>query len=195
MNMSWSLASLCIFSFLLGSIPFALVISKAKGVDIRKEGSGNLGATNIYRVFGFKVALAVFICDAAKGFAPTALTMLNFYQPSYHLLVGAFAILGHMVSPFARFKGGKGVATGLGMLLAISPDVTLIVFTTAAILIYKFRYVAPVSIIGSMLAPLLLFLFDYPQEYILFVTMIALLIVLRHRKNIGRIFSGNENKV
>ncbi|MGE4169652.1 MAG: glycerol-3-phosphate 1-O-acyltransferase PlsY [Candidatus Margulisiibacteriota bacterium] len=185
----------CLFSYLLGSIPFALIVSRAKGVDLRKVGSGNLGATNVYRAMGLGYALLVFGLDAIKGYIPVMIALNHFESPWVHILIGFCAIVGHSLSPFVKFKGGKGAATGLGVLLAISPDVCGLVFAVALILILAFRYVAPVTILCSVLTPILLWAFGYAQEYVAFVTLICLFIIYRHRSNIVRLFQGKENRI
>ncbi len=182
------------FAYICGSIPFSLIISKLKKIDLRTIGSGNLGATNVYRAMGFKYALFVFTLDAVKGAVPTTLA-LNSEHPTIHILAGFMAIVGHSLSPFVRFKGGKGAATGLGVLAVLAPDVFAILFVVAAILIAVTRYVSPTTIICSLLAPALLYSFDYQFEYVVFTGLIALFIIYRHRSNIARIAKGTENRV
>lgn len=186
--------SLGILAFFLGSIPFSLIVSKLKGVDLRNIGSGNLGATNVYRAMGWKYAFVVFLLDAIKGYIPTHLA-LNHNDPLLHILIGFMAILGHSLTPFARFKGGKGAATGLGVLMAISPDVCGILIVVASLLIYFTRYVAPVTLLCSVLAPILLWFFHYPSEYGITVSLISLFIVYRHKANIIRLIQGKENRL
>ena len=185
--------SLGILAFFLGSMPFSLIVSKLKGIDLRQIGSGNLGATNVYRAMGWKYALIVFLLDAIKGYIPTYLA-LDHVDPLLHIGIGFLAILGHSLSPFARFKGGKGAATGLGVLMAISPDVCGIVIAIAIVLIYLTRYVAPVTVLCSVLAPILLLWFNYPREYGITVSLIAMFIVYRHKANIARLIQGKENR-
>jgi len=174
--MDIQLLALAIFAYFLGAIPFALVVSKLKGVDLRKQGSGNLGATNVFRVMGWKWGAAVFLLDGIKG-------------------IGFIAIIGHTLSVFARFKGGKGAATGLGVILALSPDVFGILLTLAVILISTTRYVAPVTILCSVLTPILQFLLGYPEEYVIVTSIIAVFIVIRHKENIRRLIRGEENRI
>ena len=181
-------------SFLSGSIPFSLLISKVRGVDLRAVGSGNLGATNVYRAMGFKAALLVFSLDAIKGAIPTWIA-LNNDSPTIHIIIAGLAIVGHSLSPFVKFKGGKGAATGLGVLAVLATDVFGVLFIVAAILIAVTRYVAPTTIICSLLAPILLFLFDYPLPYVGFTSLIALFIIYRHQTNIIRLIKGTENRV
>lgn len=192
--MSFQLLVLSIVSFFLGAIPFSLIVSKAKGINLRAIGSGNLGATNVYRAMGWKYAVFVFFLDALKGYIPTHLA-LNLTDPMLHIVIGFFAIIGHSLTPFAKFKGGKGAATGLGVLMAISPDVCSIIIVIAAVLIYFTRYVAPVTLLCSILAPILLMLFHYPTEYGVTVSLVSIFIVYRHKANVIRLIQGKENKV
>lgn len=190
------LFSLCLIAtYFIGSIPTSLLISNWKGIDLRSQGSGNLGATNVYRVMGLKYALPVFMIDALKGAIPVALGMHLFSNPLYHIALGFIAVLGHSLSVFVKFKGGKGAATGLGVLLALNPLVFFIVFCVAFSLIFLFRYVAPVTIFCCILTPILLYLFKSPPEYCWFVLFICVLIIIRHHSNIKRMIRGEENRV
>ena len=112
---------LCLMAYLLGSMPFGLWVTQSRGIDLRSTGSGNIGATNVYRQAGWKLALIVFLLDGAKGTLPTLFAIHYLPAPWMHILVGLCAILGHSYPVFAQFKGGKGAATGLGLLLALSP--------------------------------------------------------------------------
>ncbi|NBV83096.1 glycerol-3-phosphate 1-O-acyltransferase [bacterium] len=187
-------AALAVVSFFLGSIPFSLLVSKAKGIDLRSIGSGNLGATNVYRAMGFKYAALVFALDAIKGAIPTWISLSN-ESPTIHIGIACIAIVGHSLSPFVKFKGGKGAATGLGVLSVLATDVFGILFIVAAILIGVTRYVAPTTIVCSLLAPLLLYWFNYPIPYVVFTSLISAFIIYRHRTNITRLIQGKENRV
>lgn len=210
MQLSFSLFLFCIFSYLLGSIPFSLLVAKCRGVNLRQFGSGNLGATNVYRALGLPYASLVFFLDAVKGFIPTQIALtqggpellhrLGLHtgigeQPLMHVLIGGLAILGHTFSPFLKFKGGKGVATGLGVILALSPQIFGILFTLGMTGILITRYVSPVSILSSILLPFLMWGFGYPKEYWLFTGIISLYIVYKHKTNIVRLLHGTENKI
>ena len=190
-----TVASLFVIAYFMGAIPFASIISKVKGVDLRKQGSGNAGATNVLRVMGWKFALPVFLLDGLKGWIPTTIAINFIVAPEIHVLTGFIAVLGHSLSVFIRFKGGKGAATGLGVLLALSPDVFCIVFVLAISLISVFRYVAPVTILCSIVAPIAMIALDYPKEYVGFICIISALIIIRHQSNIKRMLKGEENKI
>lgn len=203
MQFSFSLCVFFVLSYLVGSIPFSLLVAKLKGIDLRQVGSGNLGATNAYRALGIRHAVFIFILDALKGFVPTHLALsqsLPYFQgfgeqPLLHVIVGGLAIFGHTFSPFAKFKGGKGVATGLGVILALSPQIFGILFTIGVTLIVITRYVAPVSIVSSILLPFLMWGFGYPKEYWVFTAIVGAYIVYKHRSNIVRLLNGTENKI
>ena len=189
------ITSFILGSYVLSSISFALLISKFKKIDLRQVGSGNLGATNVYRALGFKFAILVFILDAAKGLVPTYLAMHYFSDPVWHVAVGLITILGHSLSIFVKFKGGKGVATGLGVIMALNPLVAAILAAVGFASIAITRYVAPTSILCAVMAPILFYVFKSPEEYIIFISIIASLIVFRHKDNITRLIQGKENKV
>jgi acyl phosphate:glycerol-3-phosphate acyltransferase len=190
-----SVSILLIFTYFLGAIPTSLLISKWKNVDLRSQGSGNLGATNVYRVMGLRYAVPVFLFDGFKGALPVFLAMHVYNDPRLHVLVGFVAVIGHSLSLFIKFKGGKGAATGLGVLLALEPSIFFIIFIVAFSLIKLFRYVAPVTLFCCILTPILFYLFHSPEAYTLFVSGICFLIICRHHSNIKRLIRGEENKV
>lgn len=185
-----------IITYFLGSIPFALVVSKLKHVDLRKVGSGNIGATNVYRAMGLKWAILVFLLDALKGYLPTMVAIM-FYPalPVVHILIGLTAIFAHSLTMFSSFKGGKGAATGLGVLLALSPLIFGISAGLAALIIGTTRYVSVGTISCCLVIPLMFFLFSYPVEYLIFVFIICLFIIIRHKSNMIRLWQGQENKI
>ena len=193
--MNTNIIILSIAAYLLGAIPFGLIVSKLKKVNLRAQGSGNIGATNVFRVMGWRWALLVFLLDAAKGFIPTQIALNISDKPLLHITIGLIAIIGHSLTIFAGFKGGKGAATGLGVIFALSPDVFLIVAGVAALIISVTRYVSLATIICSLLTVFLLYYLEYPMEYVYMTALIALLIILRHQKNIQRLWRGKENKI
>lgn len=183
-------------AYLLAAIPFSVWVARAKGVDLRKVGSGNLGATNVYRSLGIRYAAIVFALDVFKGFLPVYVSMW-LWPAAYwaHVGVGVVCIIGHSWSVFVGFKGGKGAATGLGVLLALSEGVFLFLALVAALLIWRTRYVSVATLTCAVLAPILFIFFGYPLTYIVFVTVISILIIFRHRANIERLIEGRENRV
>lgn len=186
----------CIFAYLLGSVPSGLILCRAIWhIDIREHGSRNIGATNVYRTLGKGPGALVFLLDFLKGFLGVTIAMLLVGTPLAMVLGGIAAILGHSASVFLRFKGGKGVATGLGVIAMLMPLVTVIVFLAWLAIVFLTRYVSLGSIVGAALVPVLAFLFDYPTEYTLFGVLAAVLVIVRHHANIGRLLNGTESKI
>jgi len=184
-----------IFSYLLGSVPIGFIAgSYLRGIDIRQHGSGNIGTTNVFRILGAGPGLFVFAGDLAKGIIPVLLGK-EISGSSLALLAGLAAIVGHNWSIFLRFKGGRGVATGAGVILALSPVVILIAFSLWAVTVLLSRYVSLGSILATISVPLLMFWFHQPRPYIVFGSILAILIVYRHRPNIKRLLNGTEAKI
>jgi len=190
-----SILALAVFSFLLGAIPFGMLAAYLNHIDLRAVGSGNIGATNVYRALGIKWALLVFFCDMVKAAIPVLLAVHYFANPWVHVLSGAAAILGHSFSPFAGFKGGKGVASGLGFLCVLNPIVFVSVACMAGLTFLIFRTISVVSLLGCVLTPILFLWLSAPLPYTITVSMICLLIVARHTSNIKRLLSGQEKKI
>jgi glycerol-3-phosphate acyltransferase PlsY len=183
-------------SYLIGAIPFGLLISKAAGVDVRREGSRNIGATNVSRVLGKKLGFLTLICDVAKGYLPMLLAGL--YLPEGETrrqivsLCGVMAVVGHMFPVYLLFKGGKGVATGLGVFLFFSPPAiaaSLAIFLAA---VAGTGFVSVGSLLASALAPVWIWLFGGDGTTVLAAAGIAVLIWITHRENIGRLLRGEE---
>jgi glycerol-3-phosphate acyltransferase PlsY len=192
------LAFCLLLAYLLGGVPFGLIVSNlTRGVDIRRLGSGNIGATNVLRVIGWKAGLLVLLLDVVKGFIPVILTRALLFpnNPLIAILAGMAAMLGHTFSPFLRFTGGRAVAAGLGVMLALSWKAAGSGFAVAFLLIFAFRYVSIGSIVGSASLPVFMTVFNEPREYILFSLLAAALIVLRHVPNIKRLLEGTESKI
>eukprot|EP01047_Picozoa_sp_COSAG01_P064931 COSAG01_NODE_8676_length_2701_cov_1.212529_3_plen_197_part_00 len=185
-----------LFAYLIGSVPFGLIIAKFKNIDIRNTGSGNIGASNVFRVIGPFYGTCVFILDTAKGWLPTYLSIQVLPQQYWaHILIGAATVIGHSYTCFAKFKGGKGVATAAGMILALNPLIFAIVCPITLISIKITRYVAPCSMIACISIPILFKLLNGATPYILVTSILAVLIVWRHRSNIKRLLKGEENKI
>lgn len=183
------------FAYLLGSIPFGVLIAKFKKIDIQTSGSGNIGATNVLRSVGLIPGILVFILDLLKGTAATYLAVLYLKEPLLIISVGFAAILGHLFPIFLRFKGGKGSAVGLGVLLAIAPDVFLISFILVALLIALTRYVSIASIFGSVTTVIIMFIFNKPLPYSIVTLFATCLIIYKHIPNIKRLLAGTEPKI
>lgn len=202
-------------SYLCGSVPFALLLGKLKGVDIRKEGSGNVGATNVWRVLGRRWGVACFFMDMLKGFVPVlgaGLIMgwvgdesLGLGQAWQWLAVAMAAVLGHVYPLWLRFRGGKGVATGLGVLLGFWPILTvpgLAAWATWVAMILSLRYVSLASMVAAVSIPVYLVVLhrwrgahESLWPMLMVTCIMAALVIVRHRSNLVRLFDGTEPKV
>jgi len=183
-------------SFLVGSIPFGIIVAKAKGVDLRKVGSGNIGATNVLRSIGKWPAAVTLLGDIMKGTLAVALGRYVGADPLYEGLFGIAAILGHNFSIFLKFRGGKGVATSLGVLLMYSPLVACITITLWLIVSVITKYSSLGALVSFGLLPFNIFLLDVAQKEKLFIgVVITLLILIRHTDNISRLIRGTERKI
>lgn len=185
----------CVLAFIFGSIPFGYVIGKLKGVDVRHHGSGNIGATNVSRVLGKKYGALVLFLDALKGALPVLILKILELPLEYQVLSGFFAILGHCFSPFLKFKGGKGVATGLGVFLVVSPKITLIAFFIFLLVFFLTRYVSLSSITAALSYPVIFRLFGKPSDFTsLLIFLTAFVVVGKHYQNIIRLLKGEEKR-
>ncbi len=194
----WRVISLLIViliaSYLIGSIPFGYIISKFKGIDIRQYGSGNIGATNVWRTLGPLYGITVLALDALKGVTGVYLGR-GIGVEGLELVAGIATVLGHAYPVFLGFKGGKIIATGLGVLLALTPYVALIALAVFITVILISRYVSLGSIIAALSVPISMFLLKYNLHYIIFGLAICCIAIYRHIPNIKRIVSGTENKI
>jgi acyl phosphate:glycerol-3-phosphate acyltransferase len=182
-------------SYILGSIPFGYVVGKVKGYDIRKEGSGNIGSTNVFRVVGKKEGIFVFVLDFLKGYLPVL------YFTDISVLAGILALLGaiagHMTTPFLKFKGGKGVATGFGGVIALMPLPAVLAFGIWVLLVAIFRRVSIGSLGAAISLPIFYFYIENPMIKIVlyFSILIATLVIITHRKNIKKLIRGEEEPI
>lgn len=182
-------------AYLIGGIPVGLVVGLARGVDVRRVGSGNIGATNVIRGVGAGLGALVFIIDVLKGVAAVSLARALGAEDWLVGMAGLFAVLGHSYSPYLAFKGGKGVATSLGVALGLSWLPALIAFGLWLVVVLPTRYVSLGSIIGAAAMPVLLYVFQ-PGQPDLVVPMAALAIIVigRHNENIERLLRGQEHR-
>ena len=187
-------------AYVSGSIPFALLAGKANSIDLRKQGSGNLGATNVFRTLGWKIGVAVFLADAAKGALPVLLLPLRIDSPRdpvvWAIATGVASIAGHVRPVFLKFgKGGKGVATAAGVFLALAPLPMLVTFAVFVAVVLATGYVSLGSLVSAVLLPTLLGV-RYGTTSPLFVmsVIIAVFVFWTHRANIGRLRRGEENR-
>ena len=186
---------LTVLAYLLGSIPFGLLISKAKGKDIRTMGSCNIGATNVLRCMGKPLGITCFALDVLKGYLPAALfPMLGKIDPAFGILFGTAAILGHNFPVFLKFKGGKGVATSAGVLLGVAPLAVVIGLLTWAVVFKLSGYVSLGSIVAAVIVILTGWTAGYGSVIAVALTLLGALTIYRHRANIQRLRNGTENK-
>lgn len=202
---------LLVLSYLLGGIPWGFIFGKMKGIDIREHGSKNIGSTNVGRILGRKYAILTFLCDMAKGAIIVSLFTTGIVSSEYALagipmIYGLAAVLGHTFSPLIGFKGGKAVATGGGVVLAISPYLFILSLAVYLITIYKTKYVslgslaaAVFTVIGSLALYILNIYVHISNFYDIYFPigcfLFALIVFLRHRNNITRLKLKQESKV
>lgn len=206
MNIILKVSIYILCTYLIAGIPFAFILTRLfLKQDIRNIGSGNVGATNVYRAGGLKLAIPVFLLDFLKGLIPTLISIYMFRNPDITILVVISAILGHILSPYLKFQGGKGAATSFGALVVFMPihmGITLILFiVTVAIT----RVVALGTIMAAIAVPLLYFILGYllritfPFAYsgivMALISTIAAFVIIKHRSNIQRMIKGKENKI
>jgi acyl phosphate:glycerol-3-phosphate acyltransferase len=200
--------SALIFAYLFGSIPTAVWIGQAfYGIDVREYGSGNAGATNTFRVLGKKAGIAVMILDILKGYTATNLAYLiglsvtgpqdSVQFVNYQLALGITAVMGHLFPVFAGFRGGKGIATLFGMIVAVHTGAALICVLTFVVVLLISKYVSLSSILSGFSFPLsIIFIFQSPiRSVVLYGMCICILILVTHQKNIERLLKGKESRV
>lgn len=187
-------------AYLVGAIPFGFLIGKARGVDVRLVGSKNIGATNVFRTVGKKWGLLAFALDFLKGFIPTLLATLAIL-PARPIAVGIACVIGHMLTPYMKFKGGKGVATAFGMLVALVPGLVGVAFALFAVVFALSHYISLGSIVAAAFLAVGVW-FQWlgspgtadPYQATL-ISVIAVFVIWKHRANIARLIAGNENKI
>ena len=179
-------------AYLLGSVPSGYVLGKLVGVDVRKVGSGNIGAANVARAVGKWQGALTLVADSAKGFLPVFIALQLELSPVVTALTAIAVFLGHLYPLFLKFKGGKGVATALGALLALAPLATLVLIAVFAIVVFLSRIVSLGAMTTAVTAPVVLWLFYQPPAIIGMGLFLAAMIVLRHRSNIQRLLAGTE---
>lgn len=183
-------------SYLLGAIPAGLLLARAaRGVDVRQVGSGNIGTANVMRAAGVGVGLAVLSCDVLKGAAPVLASRALGLPLWTAAVAGLAAVAGHNWSVFLRGRGGKGVATSFGVILAFAPKVALVLLVTWVGLVALTRYSSVGSIAGLALAPALMALTRQPREAVAFAAVAAVLGIYKHRANLARLLAGTEHRI
>jgi glycerol-3-phosphate acyltransferase PlsY len=191
--MTYSLIPALVFGYLLGSIPFGLLLTRAAGLgDVRKIGSGNIGATNVLRTGNKGLAAATLLLDALKGTA--AVVISGHFAPELAIWAGLGAFLGHLFPVWLGFKGGKGVATYLGVLLGLAWQVALIFAVVWLVMAFLFRYSSLAALTAAVIVPVALYVLSTPQIAALFVVM-SIIVFIKHRENISRLLAGTEGKI
>jgi acyl-phosphate glycerol 3-phosphate acyltransferase len=207
LGMTLLFLSVVLGAYLVGSIPFGWIVATAKGIDIRQHGSGNIGATNVGRILGRKWGLLVFVLDFAKGAGPVFLAgflptseELQPMPDTWRVLAGTCAFIGHMLPVWLRFAGGKGVATGAGVIFVLVPLITLLVLATWGLTRLVSGIVSLASIVAVVVLMVLRLVF-VPEPFgskqllvTLFCLLGSLLVIVRHRSNIARLIAGTEGK-
>jgi glycerol-3-phosphate acyltransferase PlsY len=183
-----------VFAYLLGSVPTGYILGSRAGIDVRKAGSGNVGATNVARVVGKRQGILTLLADATKGFIPVFVASQLNLNSSAIALAGAAAFLGHLYPVFLKFRGGKGVATALGVFLGLSPWATLVLIAVFGATVLTSRIVSVGSMIAAAAAPITLWVFSYPFVFVATSAFLALMIIWRHRANIKRLLDCTEPK-
>lgn len=190
-----------LMAYFLGAVPIGLLIAKIYGhPDIRREGSGNIGATNVARVVGKKQGLITLIGDISKGAVPVLLAMWligtdTLTKQFWIALIGFSSFLGHIFPIYLKFRGGKGVATATGVFFAISPLAVIFDLLIFLFVVWRFRYVSLGSLSAAFAMPFLLFIISVKKAYISLSILMAILIFYRHKENIGRLLKGEENRL
>jgi glycerol-3-phosphate acyltransferase PlsY len=188
----FEVVGLIIFAYLLGSVPCGYVLGKIAGVDVRTVGSGNVGATNVARAAGKALGVLTLVFDAAKGFVAVVAAQQLGLSDAFIALAAVAAFLGHLYPVYLRFKGGKGVATGLGALLALAPMATSVLVVVFAVVVGVSRIVSLGSIAAALATPLVLWFFQQPPAFVWLGGFIGAMSIFRHRGNIRRLLAGNE---
>lgn len=179
-----------------GSVPSGLWLVQAfHGIDIRNYGSKNIGTTNVFRTVGPKTAVLVLIADAFKGILAVGIMSYFFHNPLLDVVTALGTLLGHNYSLFLGFKGGKGVATALGLLIFMMPKVAVASFGIWLVCVLLTRYVSLGSIMAAIFTPPLAWYLGYPSAYVIFSVVAAFFVVLRHKENIHRLLTGTESKI
>ncbi len=193
----FGLAVMLVLAYLMGATPTSYIAGKlGKGIDLRAHGSNNLGATNVYRVLGWRYAIPVGVIDMVKGAVPVAILGPWSNGPAWFTVaLGLAAVLGHMFSPYVRFRGGKGVATAAGMFLALAPLAIVISLAIWAVTLWLSGYVSVASLTVAVLFPVWVGLAVPGQPYTFWASVVlGLLIIYSHRHNIARLRQGTENR-
>jgi acyl phosphate:glycerol-3-phosphate acyltransferase len=181
-------------AYLLGSIPFAFLAGRARGVDLRTVGSGNLGAANVFRTLGRRMGIAVMAADILKGVVAVVIARALTDDP-WPAVAAAAAMAGHVFPVWLRFRGGKGVAVGGGAVIALMPLAALILFAIWIVVVATTRFTSLAAIVGCVVAVPLVWALDYPTSDVVFTAVGALAVLVLHRQNLRRLLRGQEPRI
>lgn len=201
MQVEFQIVIYLVAAYLIGGIPFGYLIGKSQGVDVRTVGSKNIGATNVFRTVGKKAGIVAFVCDVMKGLIPVLVTKWINTVEWLPLAVGIMTVVGHMLTPYMKFKGGKGVATAFGMLIGLIPGMVGVAFLLFAIVFACSNYISlgSCSAAGFLMVAIWLPILGgrgyHDIPLCILVTLICGFIIFKHRANIKRLIAGNENKI
>ena len=189
------LAGIVLSAYLLGSVPTGFVLGHLMGIDVRRGGSGNIGASNVVRLVGWKAGVITLLADVAKGLIPVLVAVHLSFNSNGQALTGLAAFLGHLYPVFLKFRGGKGVATALGVVLGLAPWVILALLPVFIVVVWLTRWISLASLCAAVLAPPGVWLFSYGRPVFWATLVIGALIIWRHRENIQRLRAGTEAKL
>ncbi len=190
------LLGLLVGAYFFGAIPFGLLIARLVGVDVQSQGSGNIGATNVARTAGKGFGVLTLLLDAIKGAAPVLLAIFVVDAPTWGcVLAGLIAVLGHVFPIYLRFRGGKGVATALGVFLALTPQAAGVAVLVFALVFLPFRVVSAGSLAGALALTVATYLLDGRVEVIALAAVVTTLVFVRHAGNIRRLLARSENSL
>ena len=184
-------------AYLIGAIPFGFLIGKMRGVDVRTVGSKNIGATNVYRTVGHKWGFLAFFCDFLKGFLPTFLAMrfVSSVDANLPVYVGLACVIGHTLTVFMKFRGGKGVATAFGMMVALATYPALLAFAVFVVTVWLSHYISLGSILAATALGVLVWFFPCLLAVRIIAVLVAVFVIVKHKSNIQRLVKGCENKI
>ena len=192
-----TIAAWLVGAYLIGAIPFGFLIGKMRGVDVRTVGSKNIGATNVYRTVGHKWGFLAFFCDFLKGFLPVflALRFASSVNANLPVYVGLAAVVGHTLTVFMKFRGGKGVATAFGMMVALATYPALLAFGVFVVTVWISHYISLGSMLAAASLAVLVWMFPCLLAVRIIAALIAVFVIVKHKSNIQRLMKGCENKI
>ena len=184
-------------AYLIGAVPFGFLIGKMRGVDVRTVGSKNIGATNVYRTVGHAWGFLAFFCDFLKGFLPAffAMRFVSSVDANLPVYVGLACVIGHTLTVFMKFRGGKGVATAFGMMVALATYPALLAFAVFVVAVWLSHYISLGSILAAAALGVLVWFFPCLLAVRIIAVLVAVFVIIKHKSNIQRLVKGCENKI